>query len=121
MFDWKEKVDKFFLDQEEKRRRAKERAEEEERKRKEQEEARRLERLSRRFKCHIRGCGYRATRPTEGYFTGGEDKWTGSYYGHYVPTNWNRPGDLYLCDKCKKWTCGSHIHRGICQECAKEL
>jgi len=74
------------------------------------------------FRCHI--CGASSRKPAQktevagagclGYGVTEESK-------EYVVDDWSKPGDLYQCEKCQKWTCKEHIYNGICQKCAEKL
>lgn len=66
-----------------------------------EEYARKLTKLSRRFKCHV--CGARPTVP----LVVSPDPYSGwSWSG----TDWDEPGDLHRCYCCNKWTCENHCH-----------
>jgi hypothetical protein len=108
MDDWRKKIDKF---------REKERLLQEEAKKKAETAKKNNEQESRReqlhgFRCHI--CHTPARIPGTKY---GHDE-----YGASMPSNdWSIPGDLYRCERCVKWTCKKHLHKGICPECAEKL
>lgn len=81
-------------------------------------------RLARKFHCHITGCTNYSKMPGS--------KVSGQYYepgldfqpGHYSDTyedDWNKPGDMTKCSRCRQWTCYEHIYEGICMECAYRL
>lgn len=135
MLDWKKKVEKKrseeLIREDEERARRKVQEEKRESKGRIEEEklkaerARRLAKLQSRFKCHI--CGKPSLTPGERqestdrlvqhheFYSGPKE------YEKITIEDWNTPGDLIRCDKCKKWSCSSHIHWGICKNCAERL
>lgn len=118
MFDWKKKID----DQEEAQRQARERAEAEAKARQlaakeraEEDERQSNMRKLAQFQCSI--CNTPALRPET--ITGGGG--IANDEGRWTDDNFNRPGDLWQCKNCNKWTCADHIHKGICQACAEKI
>ena len=125
MFNWKKKID----DQEETEKRDRERREAEQKARqlaeqKEYQEKQRREmkekqyEFGQKFHCHIVGCNFTSTGPTEWETTHGPS-WDDDHTSHHI--DWNLPNDLWQCKNCNKWTCADHIHKGICQTCAEKI
>lgn len=112
MSDWKSEIDARLNAEKEEERRRKETDRERQRKDQEAALAKRLERHQRRFKCHI--CGKPSSSP---YI------FTHSYMGNSTETreDWDAPGDLESCRRCRRLTCAKHIHQGICMNCAKSI
>lgn len=133
MNDWKRRIEEKRNEElrkareEDSRRRANDEAQKEAASRREEQKlkaeyARRIAKLQSRFKCHI--CGKPASKPgTQEVSTGRIRQYHEFYsgareYETETVDDWNTPGDLTKCDKCKKWTCADHIHWGICKNCA---
>ena len=115
MKDWKQKAEDIARQlMDEKRTKAiKEEAKKIELKEKEDERecSRKLKKLQKKFHCHI--CGVSAQYPLQARCGPKDDDFP-------QEPSWDRPGDLWLCHKCNKWTCSLHIHEGICKECAEK-
>ncbi len=93
--DWRKKLEENFEAERQKEKEAAARTERE-------EYARKVAELARKFKCHV--CGARPTKPLEV----SPDPYGG--WGSGGGTDWDRPGDLYQCYCCNKWTCEKDCH-----------
>jgi len=107
--DWKKQFE------EERQRRQKQRLEED-RARQEAEEARwerhaaiEFANFQRKYKCHI--CG----KPSEDMRT---YDWVVED-GNMVRDDFDQPypGDLAMCQNCRRWTCYAHLYEGVCRRC----
>lgn len=108
--DWKRSIDERLARQEAERKQQK--ADEEKRKSDAKHRAyeRQLADHIRRFKCQI--CG----TPSEGPRT-----WWDTEDHPELHYEWNKPLNIFCCSRCNKWTCGDHIHQGICRNCASKI
>ncbi len=74
------------------------------------------------YKCHIQGC----KNVPHGFQTDWvpdmdePPDYTGNSTLHEVVL-WDKPLGVFQCNKCNQWTCGLHLHKKICKECAEEI
>jgi hypothetical protein len=123
MNDWRQKIDNMEEQQRQNqlRQQAAQKALNEERARKEGEA--RVRNLGEKFRCQI--CGKPAQIPSQ-HGTGTfhsipHDPGSGEDNVEDTIADWSKPGDLWKCTSCNKWTCYAHIYKGICQKCAEKL
>lgn len=125
MFDWKGKIDNF----EENQRAAIKSKQSEDQKRKEEieENARKesqkqidsfIKKLGETFKCHI--CLTPATKPFSKWIPG-RSNCEGDGTDGYEELDYSKPGNLFLCKICNRWTCEEHLYKNICKECAEKV
>lgn len=124
--DWRQKVDDWKKQQEreaEARRVAESLAADAKARAKASEEMEARLKYLARFHCHIRNCSYFSHEPAyiEEHFSSGGGYGIPEFRSTTKTPDWTKPGDLFTCQRCQKWTCKDHIHEGICQECAEKL
>ena len=83
------------------------------------EHAKKVESLGERFKCHV--CNVPASEPfkvidTPATFSAMNQVQIRAAETH---NDWSKPGNLYKCSMCKKWTCYDCMQSGICRYCAE--
>lgn len=117
MFNWRKKIDNHFERLKAKEERPK--REKEEQVKREREE--KVRKLGQKFRCHI--CGRPSKEPAKIEHRGEyQQRGTESgYVGGFIVDDWSRPGDLSLCSICEGFTCSEHLHKNICQKCARKL
>ncbi len=123
MVDWKGRIDEYKVkkeQEEEEREDAKKRALKE---KEELETQRLLQELGKKFKCHI--CKIPSKKPYRSPGRNGE-KFSDGEIGFWPDTpegsdQWDKPGDLFKCSNCDKWSCEEHIYKRICMKCAERL
>ena len=82
---------------------------------KQQEKSLLKEQMQRSFHCHIDGCGKKTENFSEARDRGLLHVLASGGMGPYLPN------DLWMCDRCYKWTCKKHIYLGVCSACAQKL
>jgi len=116
---WKNKIDEYIKKREERNQEEMARL----RARREQKrESNQLAEFQERFFCHI------CHRPSSGPFEQpdhSEVSNPGDYLGKVTwfrgYTDWNKPGDLILCEICHQYTCFQCSRKDICRTCAAKL
>ncbi len=113
MDDWRVKVDKKIeadeIERKERKQQIKKAVEDKEKR----EYEANLERLQRKYSCHI--CGKLPTKPAK-MEMGGSD-----YTASETVDNWKLPGDLIKCSICHRWTCEEDFYEEYCRKCGDKL
>jgi len=118
MDGWKGRIDHWLEKEREKREKVAARETEKQKRRREKEEAEKLTEHQRRFHCCV--CGKPSPGPFMGLTGVPISDWPG--WVDEPGPHWRIPtGGLKKCSQCGQWACEEHIHKGICQNCAKRL